>query len=541
MKTLRFLFSHLGRFGLAFWLLLLAGGLDGIANFAVPVLLSEFTREHSPALELTRTVIPLLAACLCMTLALQWCLRRWAEALCSWFGNNLRAHLFRDVEALQIETLSEYHSGYIAALINQVAGSVGSLTTSILWLVGHLITTLSLFLFFTARESIALAFSNLCLLIIFVGVSIILSRRMVPLADQVNKTSAVAAERSIDFLTNISTVKKLGIASWAESRIRAELALNNQAVSKLQLFHANRWAILHSIFFTSLLATIAILLTRIERHDISPAILILFIAGFSTIRGHAERLAELIKTLLETDAYVTRLLAITAAKAPRGSQPLPLLEEITLHAISFSYKDSHHQVRVPHWTIAAGDRILITGQSGQGKSTLLAILTHQRVPTHGECLWNGVPYQEYGTALAQSFALASQEAELFNLSLRENLNMGSAVSDKEICTLLCDLGLSQLLETLPAGLNTPVGEKGLKLSTGQKQRIAIARAILLRRPVLLLDEPTSHLDSASEQDVLKCLRTISPKTTIIIISHEPIFRSFCKRELVMEGGTLRDA
>jgi ABC-type bacteriocin/lantibiotic exporter with double-glycine peptidase domain len=151
-----------------------------------------------------------------------------------------------------------------------------------------------------------------------------------------------------------------------------------------------------------------------------------------------------------------------------------------------------------------------------------------------------VSYQEYGTALAQSFALASQEAELFNLSLRENLNMGGDISDEEICTLLCDLGLSELLETLPEGLNTPVGEKGLKLSTGQKQRIAIARAILLRRPILLLDEPTSHLDSATEQSVLKCLQTIAPTTTIIIVSHEPIFHSFCEREFVIEGGTLRD-
>ena len=128
MKTLRFLYSHLGRFRLAFWLLLLAGGLDGIANFAVPILLSEFTKEHSRALELTRTVIPLLAVCMSISLALQWCLRRWAEALCTWFGNKLRAQLFRDVEALRIETLAEHHSGYIAALINQVAGSVGSLT-----------------------------------------------------------------------------------------------------------------------------------------------------------------------------------------------------------------------------------------------------------------------------------------------------------------------------------------------------------------------------------------------------------------------------
>jgi len=444
------------------------------------------------------------------------------------------------VEALRIEALSEHHSGYIAALINQVAGSVGSLTTTILWLVAHLVSTLLLFFFFTARESLPLAFANLCLLCLFVGVSVLLSRRMVPLADIVNRTSATASERLIDFLTNISTVKKLGIASWAQSRIKADLAINNQAVSRLQLFHANRWAILHSIFFTSLLTTITVILLRIEMHNLSPAILILFIAGFSTTRGNAERLAELIKSLLETDAYVTRLSTITAAKNSSGTRPLSQLTEITLQSITFSYKDSTHEVKVPHCTIRSGERILITGQSGQGKSTLLAILAHQRIPARGECLWNGVPYEEYTGTLVEAFALASQESELFNLSLRENLKMGREIPDHEITTLLCDLGLADLLHTLSEGLDTIVGEKGLKLSAGQKQRITIARAILLKRPVLLLDEPTSHLDATSEQAVLKRLQAVGPEVTMVIVSHDRVFRSFCDRELVMEYGTLKE-
>jgi ABC-type bacteriocin/lantibiotic exporter with double-glycine peptidase domain len=102
-------------------------------------------------------------------------------------------------------------------------------------------------------------------------------------------------------------------------------------------------------------------------------------------------------------------------------------------------------------------------------------------------------------------ATVSQETELFNLSIKQNVALDSAISDEVILSLFAELGLGAWLSSLPRGLETRVGEKGLQVSAGQKQRLSIARAILMNRPIMVLDEPTSHLDAESERKVVACL------------------------------------
>jgi ABC-type bacteriocin/lantibiotic exporter with double-glycine peptidase domain len=408
------------------------------------------------------------------------------------------------------------------------------------WLLGHLTTVLFLFVYFTAKESPEMALINLTILAVFVAVGVLLARKIVPLADDRNTTQAVVMARFIDLLTNISTVKKLGIISWADQKLRADSAMSDASVFRFQRFHASRWCLLHGIFYTSFIATIGFMLVQVEKGAASASILILFIAGFGRIQNQAERLSELIKSLLETNAYVGKLEAILGKERAFGERDVSPLQEIFCRTIVHRYGERAQDVVVPEFALQAGERVLISGPSGQGKSTFLSILAHHRVPRSGECRWNGVAYSEYNEALTHSFALVSQEAELFNLSLRENLTMDSAVSDEEVLTLLHDLGLNDLMQSLPEGLNTQVGEKGLRLSSGQKQRINIARALLLKRPVLLLDEPTSHLDKASEELVIKRLSQLSPTVTMVIVSHHAELRSLCSREFVFRDGVMRE-
>jgi ABC-type bacteriocin/lantibiotic exporter with double-glycine peptidase domain len=539
MRTLRFLHAHLERFRATFWLLLLVGTLDGAASFSVPILLAEFTKQPISA-HLAREAIPLIAGALSASLACQWLLRRFGEALIGRLSNQVRIKLFLRIEQLGFDSLATYHSGYLTSLTNQVSGSVASIAATIVWLLGHLSVTLVLFFIFTARESLALALTNLAILIVFVGISLALSRRIAILADTLNRSSAVVMERFIDFLTNITTIKRLSLVRWAGSRLASDSKTNDQAIDSLQLFHANRWLLLHAIFYTSVLATLAFLLSNVEQGLISASIIVLFIGGFSRVQNHAERLSELLKSLLETDAYVERLESILSKQRLFGEETAPPLQELRCAAISFRYPGSAYHLTVPHFRARAGDRILITGQSGQGKSTFISILAHQRVPDSGECLWNGTRYGQFNESLAGMFALVSQDVELFNLSLRDNLSLHQQIEDARIVALLERLQLSDLLANLPQGLDTQIGEKGLRLSAGQKQRITIARALLLERPILLLDEPTSHLDLITERAVVSCINELTLHTTLIIVSHREVFKDLCSRHYHFHAHTLRD-
>ena len=279
-----------------FWVLLLVGALDGAASFSVPILLAEFTKPPISS-DLISRVVPLITFCLIASLFLQWCLRSWGESLSGWFGNALRLKLFARTERLSIDTLSAYHSGYLASLINQVASSVGTLSSTIVWLLGHLTTVLFLFVYFTAKESPEMALINLTILAVFVAVGVLLARKIVPLADDRNTTQAVVMARFIDLLTNISTVKKLGIISWADKKLRADSALSDASIHRFQRFHANRWCLLHGIFYTSFIATIGFMLLQVEKGAVSASILILFIAGFGRLQNQAERPSERIKSL----------------------------------------------------------------------------------------------------------------------------------------------------------------------------------------------------------------------------------------------------
>jgi ATP-binding cassette subfamily C protein CydCD len=161
------------------------------------------------------------------------------------------------------------------------------------------------------------------------------------------------------------------------------------------------------------------------------------------------------------------------------------------------------------------------GPSGAGKTTLAQLLMRFWDPTEGIITLGGTDLRDYHLDdLRARIALVAQDTYLFNNSLRENILIAKpTASDTELAQAVELAALSDLVKSLPQGLNTPVGERGTSLSGGQRQRVAIARAFLKDAPVLILDEATSHLDAISEQGVRKALDQLKTDRTTIIIAH----------------------
>jgi ATP-binding cassette subfamily C protein CydCD len=203
-----------------------------------------------------------------------------------------------------------------------------------------------------------------------------------------------------------------------------------------------------------------------------------------------------------------------------GAQPgAPL---IRFEDLTFQYDHSHGaalthvSLDLPH-----GSTVALVGHSGAGKSTLAHLLLRFWDPEDGRIVLAGSDIREYRIDdLRRQVALVSQDTYLFNGTIAENLRIARPdASDAELMAALEQASLAELVESLPAGLETSVGERGAQLSGGERQRIAIARAVLKDAPVLILDEATAHLDSVNERLVRDALERLRHRRTTIVIAH----------------------
>jgi ATP-binding cassette subfamily B protein len=196
---------------------------------------------------------------------------------------------------------------------------------------------------------------------------------------------------------------------------------------------------------------------------------------------------------------------------------------LALRNLSFAYPDQVSQVILDsiNLEVPSGHKVGIVGHSGAGKSTLVGLLLGFYEPTSGEVLVNGIDMALKDPSYMRYIsAFVPQDTNLFNRTIRENVMYARPeATDAQLKLALHQSEALEFVERLPNGIDTLVGERGVKLSGGQRQRIAIARAILKDAPLLLLDEATSALDSVSEQSIQRSLHTLMKSRTSIVIAH----------------------
>jgi subfamily B ATP-binding cassette protein MsbA len=216
--------------------------------------------------------------------------------------------------------------------------------------------------------------------------------------------------------------------------------------------------------------------------------------------------------------------------------------ELQFDNVQFSYADeSRPALQNISLHIRAGENIALVGASGGGKSTLANLVPRFYVPTGGRILLDGYALANLSlTSLRANIALVSQEVVLFNDTISANISYGQirSVSTAEIEAAAQAAHAMEFINEWPEGLNTLVGERGIKLSGGQRQRIAIARALLKNAPILILDEATSALDSESERHVQAALETLMQGRTTLVIAHRLSTIEKADRIVVLQKGMI---
>ena len=266
------------------------------------------------------------------------------------------------------------------------------------------------------------------------------------------------------------------------------------------------------------------------------------------VAGAMGAVSEVIGDLQRAAGATERLMELLATapqiRAPASPQPLPVPPrgEVRFDRVSFSYPSRPDALALADFSLELkpGETVALVGPSGAGKSTVLQLLLRYYDADAGVISLDGVELRQADPrALRARLALVPQDPVIFAASVRENVRYGRiGASDAEVEEACAAAYASEFVERLPEGMDTFLGERGVRLSGGQRQRLSIARALLADRAVLLLDEATSSLDAASEHYVQMALARLMQNRTTLIVAHRLATVQNADRIVVMDEGRI---
>ena len=368
-------------------------------------------------------------------------------------------------------------------------------------------------------------------IVAYVAFSIITTEWRTRFVRQANLADSSSNTHALDSLLNYETVKyftnedfeakryDLGLQEW-------ELARRKNRLSLFALNSGQALIIALAMTAMLLLAANKVAAGVMSLGDfvlVNAFMLQLFLPlnflGFvyREIKGSMVNIEQMFNLLAE-QAKVIDMPNAPALQLPYDSTHLPA---VCFNNVSFQYHDNRPILKNISFTIKPGQKVAIVGDSGAGKSTIVKLLFRFYDPSQGAILINDQDIaQQQQNSVRQAIGIVPQDTVLFNDSIFENIRYGKInASDEQVNHAIEMAHLTDFISKLPKGSNTIVGERGLKLSGGEKQRVAIARTILKGAPLLVFDEATSSLDSRSEQAILTAIKQIEKGHTSLVIAH----------------------
>lgn len=358
------------------------------------------------------------------------------------------------------------------------------------------------------------------------------------------EANAVLSEQMLDGLHGIEVVQMFGLRHVRQRLFDVVSDRVRSIYFRLDLLH-RAGPPLSEILYVGLL--LAILLTGIVLGNSLPAVMI-FLLLLYRLQPQIRQFdsARLTLNALTSSVEDTTRFLQAAAQPPRRladtyvREPAP---ELRFEGVRFSYDpESGFALNEASFRIPGGKTTAIVGPSGSGKTTIIGLLCGFRDPFAGEILVNGRPLSSINVEEWRSqIAWAGQDSYLFNATIRENIRYGNIAADEsQVVAAAVQADADDFIRRLPEGYDTKVGTEGIPLSGGQTQRLALARALLRRAPVLILDEATSALDSISEEFIHKYLLHPPGSRTLVVISHRLSTVKYADHIVVLNRGRVAE-
>jgi ATP-binding cassette subfamily B protein len=338
--------------------------------------------------------------------------------------------------------------------------------------------------------------------------------------------SAQLSAHLAEDVSGVETVKAFGAEEARAEQGEARLVRLAQSLFSLQMLGLRVDALAALVTALAGLAVLWYGGHRVMAGALTIGQLMFFYSLLGYLLDPLQRLASV--NLKAQDALVAadRLFQVldleTEAIGDPGKVPFPGLQEaLELRDVTFRYGCRSNVLDSVSLRIPAGQTVAIVGESGSGKSTLLKLLLGFYAPTEGRVLIDGIDLRDFEvSSLRDRIGLVAQDPFIFNGTVRENVALGRpAATLAEVIAAARAAGLDEFISALPERYDTLIGERGANLSGGQRQRLAIARALLRRPDLLIFDEATSHLDTATERAIQESLRTALAGKTVVLVAH----------------------
>ena len=403
-----------------------------------------------------------------------------------------------------------------------------------------------LFLLVIVWISWPLVLIPLCGLLIGLLYAYILQHRMHELAETTYRAGALRSAALIESLTALETIKTQGAEGAVQSKWERSTAFLARTGAQLRLLSASagNGAAIITQLVNVLVIVAGVYLIQARELTMGGLIAVTMLGG----RAMAP-LAQGVGLLMQFQNARTSLATLDKLMAQPVERPdasafvhrPELRGEIEFRDVSFSYPDqSEPALRNVSLRIMPGEHVVILGRTGSGKTTLQKLILGLYAPTGGAVRMDGIDLRQLDPAdLRRNVGYVGQEAMLFYGSLRENITIGAPYADDSAVVHAADVaGLTQFVNRHPKGFDMTIGERGESLSGGQRQEVAIARAVLMDPPVLLFDEPTSAMDFSTESAFKERLRRYAAHKTLIIVTHRTSLIDLATRIVVVDDGRI---
>lgn len=522
------------------------------ANVAVPLLFKELVDFLSLPPQAPRWALPPLA------LVFAYGLARFGTS----FFTELRELLFARVtqaavRALSLEVFSHLHAlslrfhlerqtGALTRDLERGTRAIGSLINFTLYSIAPTLVEITLVLaILFARYEPAFGAITLTTLLTYVAFTIVVTNWRTVQRRRLNKIDAQTHSRAVDALLNYETVKYFAneayerrrydqdLERWQETAIRNQLSL-----SGLNLGQA-------AIITVGVVAMMGLAAARVQAGVMTLGDIVLVNAFLLQLYLPLNFLGVVYRELRQALVDLERLFALLDEKEEVRDAPdaIELPDgplDVRFERVSFHYDPSRPILHEVDFTLPAGRTVAVVGSSGAGKSTLVRLLFRFYDVTGGAVRVGGIDVRHLKQeSLRRAVGIVPQETVLFHDTLGYNIRYGRPeASDEEVWAAIRAARLDELVARLPEGLETRVGERGLKLSGGEKQRVAIARVLLKNPRILVLDEATSSLDSATERAIQEQLERIAQGRTTLVIAHRLSTVMHADEILVLEHGRI---